>query len=112
MNGFRALDLTFGLSLAFAVLVLPLASSVGRTELGLVAGPVASALVAVGILARTPTLENGAVWRFGGLTFLVAAGVHLLAGTGANAGEASPAVVVGVWVVAVLAAGAVVARRR
>jgi len=108
MTGLRALDLTFGLSLAAAVLVLPLASSVGRTELGLVVGTVASALVAVGVLAWRPGLENGIVWRFGGLTFLVAAGVHLLAGTGANAGEASPAVVVGVWLLAVGVAGAVV----
>ncbi|WP_115862852.1 hypothetical protein [Halorussus litoreus] len=110
MPPFRVLDFTLALSLAFAPLVMPLLSSIGQARTGLVVGTAMSALVAVAVLAHAPNVESRLVWKFGGLTFLVSAGVHLLTGTGANAGDASPIVVVAAWAVSVIVGGTVVFR--
>ena len=67
-------------------------------------------VVAVAIELVAPEVETNDIWTFSVLTFLVAAGLNLLLGTGANSGNASPAVVIVVWMVAAAVAGAFVAR--
>ena len=94
VNLLRAVSFAFALSLATALLVLPLLSAAGRTMDGSIVNGIVAVAVAVGILAADADVENAEIWTFSGIAFLV--GVHLLGETGANAGDASATVVVGV----------------
>ncbi|WP_137283518.1 hypothetical protein [Halorussus salinisoli] len=89
---------TFALAIGTAWLVMPLMAVAGRTMDGPRAHFVLAAAAAVALEAPGFEVETGTHWRFGGTAFLVGTVVHLCAGTGANSGEASVPVVVGVWV--------------
>ena len=110
MNLFRILQILFALTLATAWLVIPLVAGAGRPMDGPLANFVVAGAATAAVVAADLDVETTDVWTFSGATFLAGAAVHLLGDTGANSGEAGPLVVIGVWVVSVVVAGAVAFR--